>query len=363
MTVVIAQVRRLFSCVLLVPMILFSAATAAVAQDNPFEPGWDLDAAGSYIRFISTKNVDGKEVVETHSFATFSSVIEPTGDVKIVVKLESVDTNNDLRNVRMRFLFFETFKFPEATVTTKLTPEMAKGVQTSGSSLMTMPFNFEIHGETRQVSTDITVTAEGNDRIVVNSARPFQFKVADFGLQNNLTKIAQTAGGFQIVPEMDVIFQLAFNRRSGGFGTQVVTAAPAQPVQPVALETQGEFSYEECTGRFQILSETGNIYFASGSARLQADSRFVLSEISDIIKRCPRLRVLISGHTDSDGAPNYNQRLSEQRAQSVVQYLIREGIDPLRLYSAGFGENRPMVPNDSPFNKGRNRRIEFSQFR
>ncbi|GGE41538.1 flagellar motor protein MotB [Actibacterium pelagium] len=337
-----------------------------MAQDNPFAPGWDLDPAGSYIRFISTKNVDGKEVVETHSFATFSSVIEPTGDVKIVVKLESVDTNNDLRNVRMRFLFFETFKFPEAIVTTKLTPEMASGVQSSGSSLMTMPFNFEIHGEARQVSTDITVTAEGNDRIVVNSARPFRFRVAEFGLQNNLTKIAQTAGGFQIVPEMDVIFQLAFNRRAGGFGTQVVTAAPAQPaqpVQPVALETQGEFSYEECTGRFEILSETGNIYFSSGSARLQPDSRFVLSEITDIIKRCPRLRVLISGHTDSDGTPNYNQRLSEQRAQSVVQYLIREGIDPLRLYSAGFGEDRPMVPNDSPFNKGRNRRIEFSQFR
>ncbi|MCB2103743.1 MAG: OmpA family protein, partial [Rhodobacteraceae bacterium] len=58
-----------------------------------------------------------------------------------------------------------------------------------------------------------------------------------------------------------------------------------------------------------------------------------------------------------------NQSLSEKRARSVVDYLVRRGVDARRLFSAGFGEDKPMVPNDSAFNKGRNRRIEFSLYK
>jgi outer membrane protein OmpA-like peptidoglycan-associated protein len=140
-------------------------------------------------------------------------------------------------------------------------------------------------------------------------------------------------------------------------------AAPAAPQPSAALETQGEFSYEECVGRFEILSETGNIYFASGSARLDQESDFMLGTVVDIVQRCPGLRLLISGHTDDDGSDAYNQALSEKRAQSVVDYLASRGVDRRRLYSAGFGEAHPMVPNDSAFNKGRNRRIEFSLYK
>lgn len=347
------------------------------AQDSPYAPGWDLDPAGSYIRFVSTKYEEGKKIVETHSFASFTSTIAPDGLARITVKLDSVDTNNDLRNVRMRFLFFESFKFPEAIVSARLTPFMAQGVQASGSATLAIPFTFDLHGTQRQVSADVAVMAEGQDRLSVSSARPFRFRVADFGLQDNLTKIAQTAGGFQIEPEMDVIFRFDYIRRGGGGAPKQVdlaqTAPPTtslQPVvpepaapEPVALETQGNFSLQECVGRFEILSETGNIYFSSGSAQLQPDSRFVLETITDIIRRCPALRIQIAGHTDSDGGAGYNRALSERRAQSVVSYLMQQGIDPRRMFSTGFGEDRPMVPNDSAFNKSRNRRIEFSLYR
>lgn len=352
---------------MIVALGLALTVSTARAQDNPFEPGWDLDPATSFIRFGSIKHVEGKEIVETHSFATFGSSIEADGKATINVKLESVDTRNDLRNVRMRFLFFETFKFPEAVVTAQLSPDMAAGLAPGGQKEVQIPFSMDIHGASNRLVTDAIITPDSNDRFVAASARPIVFHVDDFALGNNLRKIAETAGGFDIVPEMNITYQFTFVRRAAGASAQVADAAPAMPTPDVpqpsaALETQGEFSYEECVGRFEILSETGNIYFASGSARLDAESDFVLSTVVDIVQRCPSLRLLISGHTDDDGSNAYNQSLSERRALSVVDYLSRKGVDRRRLHSAGFGEDRPMVPNDSAFNKSRNRRIEFSLY-
>jgi len=71
------------------------------------------------------------------------------------------------------------------------------------------------------------------------------------------------------------------------------------------------------------------------------------------------VQVRIAGHTDSDGSASYNQTLSEQRAQSVMTYLVEHDISARRLSTVGYGESRPAVPNDSPANKARNRRIEF----
>ena len=92
----------------------FLVAVQSWAQADPYAPGWDLSVEPSSIQFGSVKYEKGQEVIETHSFSSFQSTIEPGGDATITVQLDSVDTQNDLRNVRMRFLFFETFKFPEA---------------------------------------------------------------------------------------------------------------------------------------------------------------------------------------------------------------------------------------------------------
>ncbi|MCB2137179.1 MAG: OmpA family protein [Rhodobacteraceae bacterium] len=351
----------------LLGVLLFFLPLAATAQENPFAPGWDLDPANSFIRFSSVKIVDGQEVAETHSFATFSSSIEPDGKATILVKLESVDTRNDLRNVRMRFLFFEAFKYPEAVVTAQLSPDMAAGLAPGGQKQVQLPLTMSIHGAANRLLTDAIITPDGNDRFTAVSAHPILFRVEDFQLGDNLRKIAETAGGFTIVPEMNITYQFTYNRRAAGTPGQTpqveTPATPDTPQPSAALETQGDFSYEECVGRFEILSETGNIYFASGSARLDAESDFILGTVLDIVQRCPGLRLLIAGHTDDDGSNAFNQNLSEKRARSVVDYLTQRGVDRRRLFSTGFGEEKPMVPNDSAFNKGRNRRIEFSLYR
>ena len=71
------------------------------------------------------------------------------------------------------------------------------------------------------------------------------------------------------------------------------------------------------------------------------------------------MKLQISGHADARGNTQRNQSLSERRARVVVGYLIRKGIDAGRLKAVGYGDTRPLVPNDDPHNRAKNRRIEF----
>ncbi|MEN8750098.1 OmpA family protein, partial [Marivita sp.] len=111
---------------------------------------------------------------------------------------------------------------------------------------------------------------------------------------------------------------------------------------------------------FEILSKTGNIFFASGSTRLDDKSLPLLENLYDIVNRCPTFRLEIAGHTDSVGSDQQNQNISERRAASVVGWLTDKGIPRDRLTSVGYGESRPIVENDTPQNRARNRRIEFT---
>lgn len=110
-----------------------------------------------------------------------------------------------------------------------------------------------------------------------------------------------------------------------------------------------------------VLNEAfkGRIFFDSGRADLQPRSVDALNGIVTVAKRCPATHFEIDGFTDSDGAPAWNKRLSERRAQIVLRFMVEKGIDVGRIKAVGFGQERPVAPNDTPENKSRNRRIEF----
>ncbi len=103
-----------------------------------------------------------------------------------------------------------------------------------------------------------------------------------------------------------------------------------------------------------------NIYFDVASSTIKPESYAVLNEIVQILDANRNAMIQIAGHTDSDGSESYNQTLSEQRAASVMNYLVNHGISAGRLTTAGYGENQPVVPNNSAANKAMNRRIEFT---
>lgn len=106
------------------------------------------------------------------------------------------------------------------------------------------------------------------------------------------------------------------------------------------------------------------INFEKGSARITMDSEEILrTGALATMEQNPDIVVEISGHTDSDGSDSYNQQLSQDRANSVKQWLVEHGISGERIETVGFGEDRPIAPNDSPENKLKNRRIEFKRVR
>jgi outer membrane protein OmpA-like peptidoglycan-associated protein len=77
------------------------------------------------------------------------------------------------------------------------------------------------------------------------------------------------------------------------------------------------------------------------------------------MKNNPGLKLEISGHTDNVGSYLANKKLSENRAKSVVDYLVKEGIDQSRLTYEGYSFTRPIAPNDTPEGRQKNRRVEF----
>ena len=337
----------------LIAVILCTASVSAQSAD-PFEHGWALDADASELRFMSIKKGD---VAEINRFATVSGVITDAGRAQIRVLLDSVDTGVDLRNVRMRFLFFETFVHPEATITAELDPSVLTDLHATRRKVINMPYTLSLHGVSAQNTTEVAVTLISNDRVTVSAVRPIPIKLTDFELNGGREKL-QEAANVDIVPLGVVSFVFVFDRASPGT-PPVFDAAPAAAKQ-VALETQGNLDRDACTGRFEILSRTGNIYFTAGSARLDAKSIPLLDNLYDVVNRCPEMNIEIGGHTDSDGSDAANRRLSERRAASVRDYLLAKGVDASRMQAVGYGEAQPIVPNSSAANKARNRRIEFS---
>jgi OmpA-OmpF porin, OOP family len=105
---------------------------------------------------------------------------------------------------------------------------------------------------------------------------------------------------------------------------------------------------------------THGILFDSGSARIKAESYKTLADIGQLLADNPTLRLSIEGHTDSDGAEDYNLKLSQDRAASVKTYLVETyKIDSKRLEAKGWGETKPIDKNDTAEGKADNRRVEL----
>lgn len=336
------------------------AALPTTVPANPFAEGWVLEPAASTLNFQSVKN---QSKVETSGFATFDGRIAPDGTATVGIELDSVDTKVDLRNVRMRFLLFETFEYPRATITARIDPALVADLDTVRRKTVPVTYTIDLHGVSREATADLAVTLITDDLVSVSSSAPIQVATSDHNLDNGIRKLEEAAS-VEIVPSTSVTFDFVFARAGGAAAPEIAAAAnpdaSRQAGATAALEPTGDFDLEACKGRFEILSRTDNIYFRTASARLDDRSSFLLDSIADIVARCPDLRIEVGGHTDSDGSDAANKALSERRAAAVTEYLLRKGVGSGRMVAVGYGESRPVAPNEGAENKRRNRRIEFS---
>jgi OmpA-OmpF porin, OOP family len=140
-----------------------------------------------------------------------------------------------------------------------------------------------------------------------------------------------------------------------------VTPPPA-PVANATPQATPRLTSEAsaCQDRLREVLRGGVINFERAKATLTSDSTQTLDRLAQITRQCPRVRIEIEGHTDAEGTPERNQRLSDRRANAVMTYLTRAGIEGAMLSSVGYGETKPIAPNDTAENRARNRRIEFT---
>ena len=177
-----------------------------------------------------------------------------------------------------------------------------------------------------------------------------------FGFTQNVGKLSEAVGGTLIAPAASLTFDLVFG--TGNLKPELEAAREIRAKTKVEEETK-DITAEACETRFSVISKTGAIYFKTGSAELDKESEPLLNSVADIAKRCPTVKIDVAGHTDNVGGDRINQRLSERRAHSVVDYLTGKGVSEKRIQSAGYGGASPVASNDTEADRAKNRRIEF----
>lgn len=153
------------------------------------------------------------------------------------------------------------------------------------------------------------------------------------------------------------------------YGKNYALNAKAKNFIPVSenLDLSAMDSYKEITKDLILMPlEIGttvrlnNIFFENAKAELMETSFSELNKVIKLMQENEQMEILISGHTDAVGSDDSNQKLSENRAASVMQYLIDNGIHKSRISSKGFGESNPVADNNTEDGKQLNRRVEFT---
>jgi outer membrane protein OmpA-like peptidoglycan-associated protein len=135
--------------------------------------------------------------------------------------------------------------------------------------------------------------------------------------------------------------------------------AEQQKTQEQLQQTLSQLATVRREARGLIVTLPGSIYFDVNKSDVKPAMRARLTEIAKALATVPNQRVLVEGHTDSDGSGEYNLQLSRLRADSVRSVLLAGGVSPERIESQGYGETRPVGTNATTAGKAQNRRVEI----
>jgi OOP family OmpA-OmpF porin len=143
-----------------------------------------------------------------------------------------------------------------------------------------------------------------------------------------------------------------------GAGAQPKPSAPDHRFDTAALPPGNIASQAGCANDVQAAARQVEVHFARGRSHLDHAGKTAVDRLVGALNGCPGAALSIVGHADASGHPRRNLALSKLRARGVTAYLVDKGIDASRLAAVGYGETRPVAPNNSRANRAKNRRIE-----
>ena len=145
----------------------------------------------------------------------------------------------------------------------------------------------------------------------------------------------------------------------GAIGGLGVGAYMDQQEDKLRAQLQGTGVSVTRSGDNIILNMPGNITFATGSSDINADFYQILNSVALVVNEFEKTYIDITGYTDNVGGVEFNQRLSESRANSVARYLESQQVLPQRIITRGMGMAAPIASNDTPEGRAQNRRVEL----
>jgi OOP family OmpA-OmpF porin len=121
----------------------------------------------------------------------------------------------------------------------------------------------------------------------------------------------------------------------------------------------GELQAKATTTERGTILTLDSVLFETNAAALKSGALQNLYPLVTFLRENPERTIMIEGHTDNTGDENYNLELSQQRAESVREFLMQNGIEPNRIMARGYGETAPVAPNDTAAGRQQNRRVEL----
>ncbi|HSZ24979.1 MAG TPA: OmpA family protein, partial [Cytophagaceae bacterium] len=200
------------------------------------------------------------------------------------------------------------------------------------------------------VSLEGVIRDEETNKII-----PATIKVNNINTKEQVVEIKnnEVTGKYTVLLQEGEIYDVSISSKGRTFQSEVVDLQNTKKYQIVnkdiklkPLKTNTSF----------VLN---NIFFGFDSANVKKDSELELERVVVLMKENPTMVVEISAHTDDKGSDVYNNRLSQARAEAVVNYLVSKGIVKEKLVAKGYGKIQPAFVNDSDENRAKNRRVEF----
>ena len=184
---------------LLTSTLLILAAPLSYAE-------WTLSPDSS-VKFLSTKNTN---ITEVHEFTQVSGSVSDKGNAEIAIDLTSVETGIGIRNERMQFMLFYVSDYATATVSADLPETMMLALKNGETATSLLPLTLELHGEKKDIETDVLATAAADGHVIVTTQSPVLVNAGEFKLAKGVEALREVAGLDRISTTVPVTFTLLF---------------------------------------------------------------------------------------------------------------------------------------------------------